>query len=118
MSDRSNSEPPVVAQPRRKDDRQRVLLSGRVVYRDGEVCFDVSLVNLSPSGARIRIPNGTGMPSHVHLIVVKTMTAYEAEVAWLRPPLAGLRFKQSYSLAKPLPDDVAYLKRLWLERAS
>ena len=106
--------PPIVGEPRRNERRARVLLSGKIAYRAGEVSYDVSITNLSTTGARIRFPFGAALPKRVQLIVIRTQTAYDAEVTWLKPPFAGLKLTRSYALGGVLPDECAHLKALWI----
>jgi PilZ domain len=112
MTDQSEPQPPQVENPRRGETRKKVLLSGRITNRTGDVSIDVAIISLSSSGARIRIPRGVGIPSCVLLIVLRTLIAYDAEVVWLDPPFAGLRFKRSFALGGALPDEYAHLKPL------
>ncbi|MDE1940035.1 MAG: PilZ domain-containing protein [Alphaproteobacteria bacterium] len=101
----------------RREARKHVLLGGKVVYRGGAASLDCTILDLSASGARIRIGRGQAIPSRFHLIDIRNRTAYDAAVVWLNPPLAGLRFDVGYPLGSSLPTALGYLRTLWIECA-
>ncbi len=117
MADTKPPATPNAADKRRKGGRKRVLLGGKVVYNEGNASLDCTIVDVSETGARIRLPRGQGVPSHVYLIDIRNHRAHEATIAWLKPPLAGLRFEKSYAFDASLPERLGYLRRVWIEAA-
>lgn len=113
----TTADPPPHAN-RRKTGRKRVLLGGKVVYREGETSLDCTIVDVSETGIRIRLPRGQGVPSSFHLIDIRNRCAHEITVAWLKPPLAGLRILHSYALDASLPEQLGYLRKIWIECAT
>jgi hypothetical protein len=93
-------------------------LGGKIVYRNGAVSLDCTILDLSASGARIRIARGQAVPSRFHLIDIRNRTAYDTAVVWLNPPQAGLRFVATYALGGTLPAELGYLRNLWIECAA
>ncbi len=109
---------PVSRKNKRQGTRRRVLLSGKIVYRDGAVSLDCTILDLSDSGARIRIARNQAVPSRFYLINIRNRSVYDAIVAWLNPPQAGVRFAAVYQLGSDLPVELGYLRKLWLECAA
>ncbi|MBU6299677.1 MAG: PilZ domain-containing protein [Alphaproteobacteria bacterium] len=103
---------------KRREPRKRVLLSGKIVYRDGAASVDCAILDHPGTGARVRIPRGQTIPSRFHLIDIRNRKAYEAVVVWFAPPFAGLRLEHAYPLDSSLPDRLGYLRKLWIECAA
>lgn len=103
---------------KRREPRKRVLLSGKIVYRDGAASLDCTILDLSAAGARIRMPRGQAIPARFHLIDIRNRTAYDAMIAWFAPPLAGTRLEDAYRLDGSLPERLGYLRSLWIECAT
>jgi len=96
-------------------NRKRILLSGKVVYGEGNFAHDCTIRNLSETGARITLPKGECVPTRVFLIDKRTATAYEAAVTWIKAPDFGLQFHQVFHLEGQIPDKLQFLKRVWSE---
>ncbi|MGZ5923427.1 MAG: PilZ domain-containing protein [Rhizomicrobium sp.] len=116
----SGNLPPELPPPadRRPGRRRRMLLGGRVTFHDGAQVFDCSIRDLSEGGARITVPNGQIVPTHVYLINLRDRLVYESVVIWHRGGEAGLSFQKTMQIGDLTETNLAYLKRLWLERAS
>jgi hypothetical protein len=112
--------PPELPPPadRRPGRRKRVLLGGRVAMHDGAQVFDCSIRNLSDGGARITVPNTQPLPSHVYLINLRDRLVYECVVVWKRGGEAGVSFLKTLPVGELGETNLAYLKRLWTERAA
>ena len=96
---------------KRGGGRQRVLLSGTIVFgAHSQVC---SIINRSENGARLRLLTRQPLPSIFYLIDVEKGRAHEAEMVWLKRPLAGVAFKTSLDLSGPLEPEHKHLERLW-----
>jgi|SRR6185437_2553235 hypothetical protein len=103
---------------RRPQRRTRVLLGGLVAFFDGAQHFDCTIRDLTKTGARISLPRNQPIPSNVYLINMRDRTAHQAKVAWNNGKGAGLSFVKSLSLSEITDPKLAYLKRLWHERAA
>jgi PilZ domain-containing protein len=109
-------DPPSDGSNRRQARRARVLLGGIVVSRDGGRTWNCSIKDLSETGAKIQVADSQVIPERAYFINLKSGIAYEVQTAWLRLPLAGLKFGQSFPL-EGLPDPkLGFLRRLWTER--
>jgi hypothetical protein len=117
MPDTKSPATPDGAGNRRKGGRKRVLLGGKIVYHDGNTALDCTILDVSETGARIRLSRGQGVPSRVYLIDIRSHRAHEVTIAWFKPPLAGLRFEKSYVFDASLPEHLGYLRKIWIEAA-
>ncbi len=100
--------------------RRRTCLNGKLVYGDGifapdgAFTLDCTIRDLSESGAKVTIFRRQPLPPDLYLIVVKSGIAHRARVVWLDFPARGLKFSASYQLDAALPDDLKFLRRLWI----
>ena len=95
--------------------RQRVLLSGKLVYGEADLTADCAIRDLSEHGAKVRISGPVALPSRLHLIEVKTGRVFDCEIAWRRMPEVGLKFLGSHNLVDNDARELRLLKRIWLE---
>jgi PilZ domain len=101
---------------RRHDRRNRVLLGGLVVSRDGAQTWDCTVTDLSETGAKIRLAKDQVIPEHHILINLKEGVAYEATASWIRLPLVGLNFSAEHRLEDLTDNKLMFVRRLWQER--
>lgn len=102
----------------RHESRKHTLMDGRIVHDDRVTVVDCTILDISPSGARIRFPHGRTIPSRFHFINVRDRMAHNAKVVWRNAEYAGLHFEESYILSGSLPDHLSHLRKLWLEFAT
>jgi hypothetical protein len=100
---------------RRRDQRRRTLMTGKIVHVAGPISFDCAIHNLSVSGASVSFPTELGCPDENYLIVVRSGLAHTARVAWRAPSRLGLRFLDSHDLGGQPPAQFTSLRKLWLE---
>ncbi len=103
---------------RRIAPRRRGVLSGTVVHGPTFFTANCAILDISLSGARIRMPAGETLGEPMYLIDFSHGLAFEARVAWRREDRIGLRFKTYYDLAKPEAGCPVLLRRLWIDRLS
>ena len=96
--------------------RNRVLLGGLVVSRDGTQTWDCMITDVSENGAKIRLTKGQVIPEHHFLINLKEGVAYESTAEWIRLPLIGLSFSGDHRLEDLTDPKLLFVKRLWQER--
>ena len=97
---------------RRPTRRQRVLLSGLVVYAHGAHCFNCTIRNLNAVGARVSIAKRHAVPSKFFLVNLHAQVAYECRLIWNDGVEAGVAFLNAYPLAKLSDRKLMFLKRL------
>ena len=112
MAEPLDALPPLVAE-RRDTFRQKTLLKGKIVYADGAYSMNCVIRDMSRTGARIALAKGESIPTRVFLIDMRSGTAYECVVAWIRVPQYGLRFVHQHNLQYVSNPSLAFLKRLW-----
>lgn len=101
---------------RRASRRQRVMLGGLIVSRDGTQTWDCAVRDLSQTGVKIRLAQGQVIPTHCHFLQLKDGIAYDAVVEWLRLPEAGLTISNPYSLRDSSDPKYKQMRWLWQER--
>ena len=102
----------------RTEARKRVLMSGLVVQDGDTEPFGCTVLDVSASGARVRVANERMIPQNFHLVIVRDRTAHKARVMWRRQQLAGVRFESSHAIDNRLPDDLRFIQKLWIECAT
>lgn len=117
MSDTlAESEPPAEdSGGKRRAQRRRVLLSGKLVHSAGELTVDCAIQDISAAGARVRVPDDTLVGDPIYLINMSHGVAYRARVAWRRENRLGLAFSHAFDLSQANEDAPKVLRRLWLE---
>lgn len=115
----------------RKAARKKVLLTGKVVWDEGAHIVDCIILDVSATGARIKLFQVKTMPERVFLLDMANRMAHEAVVVAERDGGFGIKFLNSYKLAdigsmrrarandaeKMVAPELRYLKRIWLEAA-
>lgn len=91
------------AADRRLNPRLPSLHPGRLFMPDG-AGLDVVIVDLSASGARVRLRRMAGVPTDLVLADRTTMIAHRASVVWSRDAELGLRLTRSLSLKGAVPE--------------
>jgi len=100
---------------RRHEPRHRAMLTGKLLHGDA-FTVDCAIRDIAAEGARINLPDDVELPAQLYLIEVRNGVAYEAQIIWRRPPLAGLRFLSRHDLKAATK--MTHLRRLWLECAA
>jgi|SRR5579859_1810825 len=112
-----NSDSRTFRQERRPVPRQRVLLGGLIVYRNGAFTCDCTFRSLSATGARIAVAQLSQFPTHFYVINVRDGVAYEARVVWSKGLEMGIKFEAVLSLSAKPDFILRRLKGLWLAKA-
>lgn len=98
--------------------RRRTLLRGRICWgAQYAISCDCAIRDLSESGAQLRLPSSQALPPTFALIHILEGAAFEAEVAWRRGDLAGVKFLQRHDLREAAPRDLLPLRNVWLALA-
>jgi hypothetical protein len=95
--------------------RKRTYLKGLLVYGNNLFTLDCAIQDLSVGGAKIILNKNQALPADVYLIVVKQGVVHHATVVWQKFPARGLKFSETYALDGPLPKDLQFLRRLWID---
>jgi hypothetical protein len=100
-SDRQMHPPAPDQAERRRRGRRRAILSGFLVLDDGR-SSSCRIVDISDSGARVKLPTMLPLPPKLWLINASDWLAYEAALAWRSETEAGLRFLSTRNLKEPV----------------
>jgi hypothetical protein len=108
---------PPRAQIERSTPRQRVLLSGKLVFGAAAFSVDCTIKDQSKKGARVQLAVDLGFArgDPVWLIELRSGVAYLATVAWREGPDLGLTATELHDLKSPTPYDILHLRLIWLE---
>lgn len=93
----------------RGENRQRTLLSGKIVCKTGRQSFDCGVRDLTESGARVKISPGLFFADDCSLVVPHRRIVYDAQVAWRRSNEVGLKFIKSQPLKDTSDPYLSYL---------
>ena len=113
MAPPSDQAPP--PSDRRRAPRPRKLLSGKLVYGQPGYSLDVTIRDLTDSGARVRLATDAAVHDPVWLIDNGAGVAHRAVVAWRKPQELGLRFDEAVDLRVPASGALHHLRRLWMD---
>ena len=103
-----------VSERRRRQERRRVLLAGKIVQPDGAV-LDCAIRNRSENGAQIRIRSSQWIPTEFYLIEISSAAAHRAQVSWRTGSLVGLRLSDHLDLSHPTAAVLTRLRQIWLD---
>ena len=76
----------------RKHPRHKVLKDGKIVSLTRQSAVNVTILDMSVSGARIRMPASTDFPEHFGLFVMSEKLLYPATARWRRGEMIGIEF--------------------------
>ena len=104
-------------QERRPAFRQRVLLGGLIVYRNGDFTCDCTFRSLSTTGARIAVAQLFQFPTQFYVINLRDGVAYDARVVWSKGLDMGIKFDAVLPLSTKPDFMLRRLRGLWLAKA-
>ena len=99
----------------RKTTRQRVFLSGKVVFGETDLTVDCLIRDLSRTGAKVKLAGVLPLPPDVYLLELKSGMAFESRIVWRRLPEIGLQFINAHKLSDAVDPRILRLKRIWIE---
>jgi len=108
----------LASENKRLESRKRVLKPGVLVQSDGAISCDCSILDISDSGARVRVPRNHTVPPKFMLIDIQGLMAHDVSLMWRRDQFAGLRFEVSHAINSAMPDHLKFVRSLWIERAT
>jgi hypothetical protein len=79
---------------RRRSERQRSLLRGRVYFNNGRCSLDCLVRDISYEGARIAFSDPVNIPDVIRLAIPKQQRMMDATVRWRRGLTIGVAFTQ------------------------
>ena len=76
----------------RHSDRLRAFLGAKIVFNGGNSVVDVTIRNLSETGAKIELDMPTSIPDQFELSIPAKSRSHNAEVRWRRIGSIGVQF--------------------------
>jgi hypothetical protein len=113
--------PPIAASAdARRANRERTLLPGRISFGDGILSMECIVMQLSESGARIKLPPGVSLPDRFHIAIPQREVNCHARLIWRKTDQAAVEFAKPASgpSLTSEPDQVAKLRQLEAEHAA
>ena len=77
---------------RRRAERRKVMWGSKLASLDGSQLVACTTLDISPSGARVRMDEQHNPARTVFYMDMRHRLAYEARVAWSKAPEMGLEF--------------------------
>lgn len=75
---------------RRRFERKRVLMSGKLVFNKGYSTMNCQIRNAGKLGMGVRLPDMQGVPDHIRVMLDRDSSLYNANVIWRRHDGLGL----------------------------
>jgi bifunctional ADP-heptose synthase (sugar kinase/adenylyltransferase) len=98
--------------------RKRVLMAGLAVLESGEDAFPCTVLDVSSTGARVRVGPERSLPDEFRLVVIRNRTTHKARVMWRRQQVVGVRFEDTHFIDSHLPNELRHIQKLWIESAT
>lgn len=114
---RSDSSVIIFPRQRRKEGRNRCLLTGHLAHDEGRFSVVCAIRDLSPSGARIRLRGMAPLPKSAFMLLVRDAIVYEVDVRWMRDTEVGVSFRANHSLFGAEGPELEQLRRIWKARS-
>jgi hypothetical protein len=94
---------------RRKELRSPAYIGGRASFFREQSTADVLIRNVSASGAKLVVDNGSFIPDNFKLTIRKWQAGYRARACWRRHDEIGVEFEQE--LANNMPNLLSLERR-------
>jgi hypothetical protein len=108
---------PEVDNNRRIRGRRKAILAGYLMFDDGR-SSTCRIIDLSDTGARVRLPTLMALPEKFWLLNTSDWLAHEVKLAWRSDVEAGLVFLSKRNLREPVTDRDRALHALCAELAA
>lgn len=102
---------------RRRTQRQRALLTGKLATDGASITIDCVIRNLSADGALVETPSPHLIPNELHLLQVREGVAWDAKVAWRRGNKVGLELLDRHDLRETTARQLKALRHVWKHMA-
>jgi hypothetical protein len=100
---------------RRKAERKRSFSAGLLAYGGGAFVLNCLIRDIGETGAQIRMSKMQPLPMEAYLIDLRAWLGYQACRVWHRSSLAGFSFDQKFPLNETLPNNLEFLRTLFID---
>eukprot|EP01030_Chromulinospumella_sphaerica_P017346 gene17346-17172_t len=102
---------------RRRNQRQRALLTGKLATDGANITIDCVIRNLSAEGALVETTSPHLIPNELHLLQVREGIAWDARVIWRRGSKVGLELLERHDLRETTARQLKVLRHVWKHMA-
>jgi hypothetical protein len=102
---------------RRRNQRQRALLTGKLATDGASITIDCVIKNISADGALVETTSPHLIPNELHLLQVREGVAWDAKVAWRRGNKVGLELLDRHDLRETTARQLKALRHIWKHMA-
>lgn len=102
---------------RRRNNRHRALLAGKLANDDATTTIDCTIRNLSDTGAMVETQTPHLIPPHLQLMQIKEGIVWDAEVVWRRGTRIGLKLNERHDLRESNDKQLRALRAIWSQMA-
>lgn len=102
---------------RRRGQRNRALLTGKVANEDATQTLDCVIRNLSPDGAMIETLTPHLVPQEMRLVQISEGIVWDAEVIWRRGNRVGVKLNARHDLRESTERSLRALRAIWSQMA-
>jgi hypothetical protein len=89
---------------RRHSERHRSLKAGRIVFGNLAMSYDVTIRNMSDTGARLQVDANANVPGEFYFIVTADHLVARAHVVWRTPREVGIHYLEPLRSIRDHPD--------------
>jgi hypothetical protein len=98
---------------RRAAVRSRTFLAGKVIVGDALYSADCVILDLSNTGARVRVARGSQLGPQLSLLFIRDGRLVNAALAWRRGEEVGLVFTAEHDLTTDAHPNRKRIRELW-----
>lgn len=102
---------------RRRNQRQRALLTGKLATDGASITIDCVIKNISADGALVETQSPHLIPNELHLLQVREGVAWDARVIWRRGTKVGLELLDRHDLRETTARQLKALRHVWKHMA-
>ncbi|MDB5471022.1 MAG: pilus assembly protein PilZ [Caulobacter sp.] len=117
MSSSSAPRPQAPPVERRRNQRQRALLTGKLSTDGANITIDCVIKNISVEGALVETGSPHLIPNELHLLQVREGIAWDARVIWRRGSKVGLELLERHDLRATTARQLKALRHVWKHMA-
>ena len=76
---------------RRQFQRNKTMLTGKIVFNNLYSTMDCRISNSSKEGLGLRLPNTLGIPDHVRILLDRDGSMFNADIKWRKVDRLGIQ---------------------------
>lgn len=101
MENKGTGPPP---ENRRRSERHRSLKAGRIVFGNLSISYDVTIRNMSETGARLQVDANANVPGEFYFIITADHLVARSNLVWRTPKEIGIHYLEPLRSIRDHPD--------------